>query len=90
MERKCRELDVPYKRNGALVLAFGNDGDLRKLRARGMTNGVDVEIISVARNERAYNAAPYYHAIVYFAAFISHTIIILYFEPPVNSELRAS
>ena len=46
MERKCRELDVPYKRNGALVLAFGNDGDLRKLRARGMTNGVDVEIIS--------------------------------------------
>ena len=33
MERKCRELDVPYKRNGALVLAFGNDGDLRKLRA---------------------------------------------------------
>lgn len=46
MERKCRELDVPHKRNGALVLAFGNDGDIRKLRARGMTNGVDTEILS--------------------------------------------
>lgn len=46
MEKKCRELDVPYKRNGALVLAFGNDGDIRRLRARGMTNGVDTEILS--------------------------------------------
>ena len=43
----------------------------------------------LARDERAYNAAPYYHAIVYFAAFISHTIIILYFEPPVNSEFTS-
>jgi len=44
----CRELDVPYKRNGSLVLAF-NDEDLRHIEMlykRGLTNGVrELEII---------------------------------------------
>ncbi|CDF58385.1 NAD(P)/FAD-dependent oxidoreductase [Thermobrachium celere] len=44
----CKELDVPYKRNGSLVLAF-NDDDLRHIEIlykRGLTNGVrELEII---------------------------------------------
>ena len=47
MENKCRELEVPYKRNGALVVAFDDEGmkKLRALRVRAMTVGVDVDII---------------------------------------------
>ncbi|KRQ86288.1 L-2-hydroxyglutarate oxidase LhgO [Caloramator mitchellensis] len=41
-EKICEELDVPYKRNGSLVLAF-NDDDLRHIEMlykRGLKNGV--------------------------------------------------
>lgn len=48
METKCRELEVPYKRNGAMVLAFDDAGKskLQELKARGDKNGVATEIIS--------------------------------------------
>ena len=39
----CRELTVPYRRNGSLVLAFSEDGlpELEKLIERGRANGVE-------------------------------------------------
>ena len=47
MRKKCEELEVPYKQNGALVLSFESDKrKLNALRERGMRNGVDTEIIS--------------------------------------------
>ena len=47
-EDVCRELKVPFRRNGSLVLAFGADDEatLRELQARGEQNGVRTEIIS--------------------------------------------
>ena len=42
MEALCRDLSVPYKRNGAMVLAF-DEQDARTVRAlyqRGLDNGV--------------------------------------------------
>ena len=47
-EDVCRELKVPFRRNGSLVLAFGKDDEwtLRELADRGRQNGVPVEIIS--------------------------------------------
>lgn len=47
-EDVCRELKVPYKRNGSLVLAFGEEDEatLLELKERGAANGVAVEIIS--------------------------------------------
>lgn len=47
MEKKCRELEVPYKRNGAFVVAFDISGKraLNELKVRAVMNGVDVEII---------------------------------------------
>ena len=50
-EEVCRELKVPFKRNGSLVLAFGPEDEkhLAELKARGEENGVVTEIID--RNE---------------------------------------
>ena len=47
-EDVCRELKVPFRRNGSLVLAFGTDEEksLLDLRDRAAVNGVPVEIIS--------------------------------------------
>ncbi len=44
----CRELKVPFRRNGSLVLAFGADDEktLESLKERAEKNGVKVEIIS--------------------------------------------
>ena len=46
-EDVCRELRVPFRRNGSLVLAFGPDDEkaLAGLAARAEQNGVPVEII---------------------------------------------
>ena len=46
-ENVCKELKVPFKRNGSLVLAFGAEDEksLADLKARAETNGVPVEII---------------------------------------------
>ena len=46
-ENVCKELSVPFKRNGSLVLAFGADDEkaLAGLKERAETNGVPVEII---------------------------------------------
>ena len=43
MEKLCRDLDVPYSRDGALVLAFSEEeGErLRELYDRGVINGVE-------------------------------------------------
>lgn len=46
MQQKCRELDVPYKINGALVVAFDGGEALNELKARGDKNGAVTEIIS--------------------------------------------
>lgn len=46
MEKKCRELDVPYKRNGALVVSYDDGDALDELKARGDRNGAFTEIIS--------------------------------------------
>ena len=47
-EDVCRELKVPFRRNGSLVLAFGAEDEttLAELKARGEQNGVPTEIIS--------------------------------------------
>ena len=47
-EEVCRELKVPFRRNGSLVLAFGaeDESTLAELAARGEANGVPTEIIS--------------------------------------------
>ena len=46
-EDVCRELKVPFKRNGSLVLAFGPEEEkaLDELKAKAALNGVPVEII---------------------------------------------
>ena len=46
-EDVCRELKVPFRRNGSLVLAFGAEDEamLAELKARGEQNGVPTEII---------------------------------------------
>ncbi|MBO7236502.1 MAG: FAD-dependent oxidoreductase, partial [Kiritimatiellae bacterium] len=46
-EEVCRELKVPFKRNGSLVLAFGPEDEkhLAELKACGEENGVLTEII---------------------------------------------
>jgi len=46
-EEVCRELRVPFRRNGSLVLAFGSEDEsaLNELQARAMQNDVPVEII---------------------------------------------
>ena len=46
-ENVCKELKVPFKRNGSLVLAFGADDEksLAALAERAAENGVPVEII---------------------------------------------
>lgn len=47
-ENLCRELDVPYKRIGSLVIAFNNDErqKIEELYDRGIKNGVpDIQII---------------------------------------------
>ena len=46
-EDVCRELKVPFRRNGSLVLAFGPEEEkaLGDLKARAEQNGVPVEII---------------------------------------------
>ncbi len=47
-EDVCRELKVPFRRNGSLVLAFGAEDEqtLAELKARGVANGVPTEVIS--------------------------------------------
>ena len=47
-EDVCRELKVPFRRNGSIVLAFGpeDEATLRELKERGESNGVPTEIIS--------------------------------------------
>lgn len=48
MESLCRELDVPYERNGALVLAFSEEEreTLSRLKKQGEENGVkELEIL---------------------------------------------
>jgi len=47
-EDVCRELKVPFRRNGSLVLAFGAEDEksLADLKERAAVNGVPVEIIS--------------------------------------------
>ena len=46
-EKVCRELRVPFRRNGSLVLAFGPDEEvtLADLAERARLNGVPVEIL---------------------------------------------
>ena len=46
-EETCRELKVPFRRNGSLVLAFGAEEEkaLQDLVAKAAANGVPVEII---------------------------------------------
>lgn len=51
MESLCRELDVPYRRNGSLVLCFeeARRGDVEELLERGRKNGVrDLRIVEQA------------------------------------------
>ena len=47
-EDVCRELKVPFRRNGSLVLAFGEEDErtLAELKERGAANGVPTEIIT--------------------------------------------
>ncbi len=49
MEDVCRELNVPYKRNGSLVLAFSDEemDTIQELYERGISNGVtDMSILN--------------------------------------------
>lgn len=54
MQELCRELQVPFGKNGAYVLAFGAADELKPLLERGQKNGVNVSIVSgdfVRQNE---------------------------------------
>ena len=60
-EETCRELKVPFRRNGSLVLAFGTDEEksLVDLKDKAGKNGVPVEIISQAElRRREPNVSP--------------------------------
>ncbi len=46
MSKKCRELDVPYKANGALVLSFETCAPIEELKRRGDKNGAVTEILT--------------------------------------------
>ncbi len=50
-EEVCRELKVPFRRNGSLVLAFGAEEEraLKELVAKAEANGVPVELFDQAR-----------------------------------------
>ncbi|MCQ2551450.1 MAG: NAD(P)/FAD-dependent oxidoreductase [Clostridia bacterium] len=45
MDKVCEELDVPFKRNGAMVISFEGEDSLSELVARAKANGVEVEIV---------------------------------------------
>lgn len=52
MEQICKEMDVPYKKTGTLVLAFTDEqmDHIKMLKARGDANGVeDLEVIGETR-----------------------------------------
>ncbi len=55
MESVCRELEVPFKRNGALVLEFDGDEKVKKLYERGKANGAETQVIT---GERARTLEP--------------------------------
>ena len=60
-EDVCRELKVPFRRNGSLVLAFGAEDEamLAELKERGERNGVPTEIISQEElRRREINVSP--------------------------------
>lgn len=52
MEPLCQQLQVPFRRNGSLVLAFNREEEdqLRRLLERGKTNGVP-DLVLLSRNE---------------------------------------
>ena len=53
-ENVCKELRVPFKRNGSLVLAFGAEDEkgLAELKEKAAKNGVPVEIIGKSELKR--------------------------------------
>ncbi len=60
-EDLCRELKVPFRRNGSLVLAFGEEEEksLGDLKDKAAKNGVPVEIIGQAElRAREPNVSP--------------------------------
>ena len=60
-ENTCKELKVPFKRNGSLVLAFSADErkSLEDLKERAGVNGVPVEIIEQEElRKREPNVSP--------------------------------
>ena len=60
-EDLCRELRVPFSRNGSIVLAFGADEEktLEELKDKAAKNGVPVEIIGqAALRSREPNVSP--------------------------------
>ena len=60
-EETCRELKVPFRRNGSLVLAFGTaeEKSLVDLKDKAGKNGVPVEIISQSElRRREPNVSP--------------------------------
>ena len=60
-EDLCRELKVPFRRNGSLVLAFGEEEEksLGDLKDKAAKNGVPVEIIGQAElRTREPNVSP--------------------------------
>ncbi len=59
MPKVCEQLNVPYKNNGSLVLAFSDEEmeHIEKLYQRGVANGVpDLEVIS---KEKVQQLEPY-------------------------------
>lgn len=58
MEKVCRELDVHYKNNGSMVVAFDDEQmeHVKKLYARGIENGV--EKLSVISGDEARKLEP--------------------------------
>ena len=60
-ENVCKELKVPFRRNGSLVLAFGADDEerLKELVAKAEKNGVPVEVIGQEElRKREPNVSP--------------------------------
>lgn len=79
-ENLCKELDVPFKRVGSLVLAFDEEDidTLKKLKMRGQTN--EVEGLEILTKEEVLNLEPNLNKNIYGALYAKSAGIVGPFE----------
>lgn len=78
----CRELDVPYRPNGSLVVAF-DDAQLEHLRVlyqQGLTNGVPAETLSLLSGDEVRSLEPNLSQDIIGALHCTYSGIVCPFE----------